>query len=225
MTDPADIRTGETAFQTRLIDRRPLSPGTVEIDLARPDGFSFVAGQRIRLLHGDLSRDYTLTNGPEAPVLTLCVRLVKGGAFSNLLDVAPQNAALSFSGPHGYFVFHASQRPAVWVATGTGIAPFAAMCRSGRRCTVAAHGVRNAEELYYSDLLRIAAGTYAGCLSTEPDAPGDFFHGRVTDYLQHRLTTDAYDFYLCGRREMIRDATLIIDDRFPGSRIYAEIFY
>jgi len=225
MTDPADTRTGKPPFQTRLIDRRPLSPGTVEIDLERPDDFSFVPGQRIRLQHGDLARDYSLASGPEAPVLTLCVRLVKGGAFSKLLDTAPIKTAVSFSGPHGYFVFHPSRRPAVWVATGTGIAPFCAMCRGGRRCAAAAHGVRNAAELYYGDLLRSAAGTYAGCLSAAKAASGDLYHGRVTDYLQHRLTAGTYDFYLCGRREMVRDAILIIDDRFPGSRIYTEIFY
>jgi hypothetical protein len=47
----------------------------------------------------------------------------------------------------------------------------------------------------------------------------------VTDYLQKNLAPGEYDFYLCGRREMIHDVTLLIDERFEGSLIYTEIYY
>ena len=40
-----------------------------------------------------------------------------------------------------------------------------------------------------------------------------------------KLARRAYDFYLCGREEMIRDVTLLVDEAFPGSRVYAEIFF
>ena len=53
----------------------------------------------------------------------------------------------------------------------------------------------------------------------------DAFQGRVTEYLASLLAPGQYDFYLCGRREMIREATLLIDERFPGGRIYSEPFY
>ncbi len=35
----------------------------------------------------------------------------------------------------------------------------------------------------------------------------------------------SYDLYLCGRQEMIRDATLMADERFPGSLVFSEFFY
>lgn len=54
---------------------------------------------------------------------------------------------------------------------------------------------------------------------------GKIHEGTVTDYLARRLPRDRYDFYLCGRSEMIRDAILVIDDRFPGSLVYTETFY
>ena len=31
--------------------------------------------------------------------------------------------------------------------------------------------------------------------------------------------------FLCGEREMIRGVTLLVDERFPGSRVYTEVFY
>jgi hypothetical protein len=34
-----------------------------------------------------------------------------------------------------------------------------------------------------------------------------------------------YDFYLCGRGDMVRDVTLIVDELFSGSLLYTETFY
>jgi hypothetical protein len=47
----------------------------------------------------------------------------------------------------------------------------------------------------------------------------------VTDYIRNRLPPRTYDFYLCGRQDMIRDVTLLVDERFDGSLVYSEIFY
>jgi ferredoxin-NADP reductase len=47
----------------------------------------------------------------------------------------------------------------------------------------------------------------------------------VTEYLQQHLPPAPYDFYLCGRREMIRDVTWLADEQYPDSRIYSETFY
>ncbi len=225
MTPREKSRPENPAYRTRLLDRRALSPGAFEIDLARPEGFSFLPGQRIRLCHGDLQRDYSLVNAPDEPILTLCVRFVKQGAFSPLLKAAPKNTPFSFSGPHGYFVFRPSGKTPVWVASGTGIAPFAAMCRSGVSAASVVHGVRSRKELYYADLFRRHAASYTPCVTASEKDMQDVFHGRATRFLEERLAPGAYDFYLCGRREMVRDATFIVDERFPGSNIYSEIFY
>jgi NAD(P)H-flavin reductase len=102
------------------------------------------------------------------------------------------------------------------------------MVRSGVRDFLLLHGVRAAEDLYYEDLFRAAAAEVVPCLTghgggqlPRPEA----FYGRVTAYLEKNLTRNPYDFYLCGREEMIRDVTLLVDEAFPGSRVYAEIFF
>jgi len=43
--------------------------------------------------------------------------------------------------------------------------------------------------------------------------------------LQKHLPTAVYDFYLCGRGEMIREVTWLVDEKFPGSLLYSELFY
>jgi NAD(P)H-flavin reductase len=84
--------------------------------------------------------------------------------------------------------------------------------------------VETSAELYYAEELQPAAGNYIPCLS-QPSKSQPYFEGRVTDYLRRHLPPVSYDFYLCGRREMIRDVTLLVDERFEGSFIYTETFY
>jgi benzoate/toluate 1,2-dioxygenase reductase subunit len=44
-------------------------------------------------------------------------------------------------------------------------------------------------------------------------------------FLEKNLIPGRYDFYLCGRREMIRDVTFLVDEKFPGALVFTETFY
>jgi benzoate/toluate 1,2-dioxygenase reductase component len=214
---------GGTQHGTALSRRIWLSDATFELELDRPAGFDFVPGQGICLGEGRDEREYSLSSGRGEQRLTLCIRRVENGALSSWLAEAPVGRQIAFTGPHGFFTYQASPRPAVFVATGTGVAPFQAMARSGCSGFTILHGVRTAKELYYGESLRAAALRYIPCLSAGA-APGAFA-GRVTDWVRASLAPGSYDFYLCGRREMIRDMTALVDGSFPGSRVYAEIFF
>ena len=201
---------------------------TFEVRLSRPAGFSFRAGQHIRLRSQGLERDYSLITGPGEAPLAICIRHVPEGALTAYLASLEPGSELLFTGPHGRFTFRPSDRPPIFVATGTGIAPFASMARAGVRDFLLVHGVREAEELYYEALFRGAATEVVYCLTgcgPEKSPRPDAFFGRVTAYLEANLARRAYDFYLCGREEMIRDVTLLVDEAFPGSRVYSEIFF
>ena len=63
-------------YTAQLIERRWLSPATFALDLARPTGFEYRAGQRIRLIGARGEREYTPASAPDA-----------GGSFSNRLIV------------------------------------------------------------------------------------------------------------------------------------------
>jgi NAD(P)H-flavin reductase len=214
----------EKDYATEIITHRWLSKKTFEIKLHRPEAFNFKPGQRISLKHETVERDYSLASSPDEPDLTLCIRYVAGGLLSQLLGDAQSGTQLYFYGPHGYFTFKPSGRPAVLVASGTGIAPFRSMVRSGVTPEFILHGVETSEDLYYAEELQPAAGSYVPCLSQSGKSQ-THFNGRVTDYLQRHLPSDNYDFYLCGGREMIRDVTLLVDELFEGSLIYSESFY
>jgi benzoate/toluate 1,2-dioxygenase reductase subunit len=220
--DVADRR----IYTSRVTGRRWLTADTFTLELERPPGFRFTAGQRIQLLLDEKKRDYSLIPGDRPEVMELLIRSMAGGPVSTLLGRCPLQTVLSYGGPGGHFIHHPSPRQAVFIATGTGVAPFAAMSRSGVRGFVLLHGVRHAAELYYRELLESSAAGYIPCLTGRgAPLPPDAFPGRVSRYLQTRLPPEAYDFYLAGRREMIADVMAIVDDCFPSARVYSEIFF
>ena len=215
---------GEKDYSAEIIERGRLSKKTFEIKLHRPEAFNFKPGQRIILKYKNFERDYSLASSPDESYLTLCIRYVEGGLLSQAIGDAEIGTRLSFYGPHGYFTFKPSQRPTVLVASGTGIAPFRSMVRSGISPDFLLHGVETTDDLYYSEEFQSVAESYIPCLS-QPKNSQTYFRGRVTDYLQMHLPPDSCDFYLCGRSEMIRDVTLLVDELFEGSYIYTETFY
>ncbi len=205
-----------------------LTAHTFEIRFRRPAGFAFLPGQKVQVVHGRIVRDYSLLSLPEDEELTICVRHIPEGKMSPVLAHARTGRTFHLTSAFGFFLFQPSRRPAVFVATGTGIAPFVAFARSGVRDFHLLHGVRSAEELYYHDLLAPSASSFIPCLSGAPALDSHWPHafaGYVTAYLENQLAFGDYDFYLCGRGEMVRDAVRIIDRRFPSSRVFTETFF
>jgi ferredoxin-NADP reductase len=221
----SNVSANAQTYTATLLKRRWLSPKTFEIVVSRPPAFTFKAGQRMGISLGEHERDYSMISGPEESALAFCIRNIAGGALTSVLSTADMGTSLLISGPYGYFTYQPSPRPAVFVATGTGIAPFCSMAESGIAGFTLLHGVGLPEDLYYAALFQQAANSYLPCLSAAKKLPAHAFGGNVAEYLAQQLEPKIYDFYLCGRREMIRDVTLLIDERFPGSLVYTELFY
>jgi NAD(P)H-flavin reductase len=225
---PSGARRAAAEWETHLLARAALAPGTYRLSFARPSGFTWLPGQRIRIAGERVQRDYSLASDAADGPLEICLRRIRGGALSPVLAALAPGADVRFSGPHGYFTLRSSGAPVVMVATGTGVAPFAGMAASGSRGFTLLHGVRHAGELYYASCLSASARLYVPCISGAEGArgaPGTAFAGRVTDYLAQRLRRGRYDFYLAGRSEMINAAIALIDERFPDSRVFTESFF
>jgi ferredoxin-NADP reductase len=226
---------------------RRLSSSTFELKLARPEGFEFSPGQYALFPREPDDAAYTMVCAPGGPTLDFCIRLT-GGRFTASLSKLEPGDLLEISGPRGHFTFNSSERQAVLVATGTGIAPFVSYVKAGLAGYVLLHGARGPSELYYEEVLRPAARLYVPCISNSgkvepgpmpletvdqkddagargPSGSEKSHGGRVTDYLGRRLPQGLYDFYLCGLSDMIREALHMIDERFPGSFVYTEPFY
>jgi benzoate/toluate 1,2-dioxygenase reductase component len=213
-------------YRVKMTSRRWLTEAVFEVVFSRPEGFVFLPGQKVQLKLLDMGREYTLINQPEDQELKLCVRHVVNGRFTPLLAQAKIGDIFFMSPATGFFTYQKTTKPVVFMATGTGIAPFVAYVRAGVRGFFLFHGGRTEEELYYQEEVAKAARHYIPCLS----GPGDegqskFLSGHITKFLQQYLKEAVYDFYLCGNRDMVRDTIRIIDRRFPGSRVFMEPFF
>ena len=217
----------EDVMTAVLRERHWLAPGIMELRLNRPAGFTFIPGQFLRFVMDGYQRDYTMVSDTLAESLDLCLAMVDEGRFSGEILKTHIGTALPVSGPHGHFIYQGGDNPAVFVATGTGVAPFVAFCRSGVDNALLLHGVSTPDRLIYRELLQSMLSGYTPCI-TQPneidDGLADAYPGRVTQYLEQRLSPGVYDFYLCGRRTMIRDATAIIDRQFGDSRLFIETY-
>lgn len=217
----------DNLLATALISRQWLTPGILEFRLHRPPDYAFIPGQYARFMMDGYQRDYTMVSDPESDTLDFCIAVVEKGRFSTEIMAAEIGTEFQVSRPRGHFVFQSRANPAVFVATGTGVAPFAAFCRSGVSDALLLHGAVSTDRLVYRDLLAPGLRDYIPCvrqLDADNSKTTGVYAGRVTDYLQEQLTPGTYDFYLCGRRSMIRDATAIIDRRFGESRLFIETY-
>ena len=211
-----------------LLKRRWLSKKAFEIELSRPPSFEFKAGQTILMIHKSIKRYYSLLSTPNDPNLTLCVHHLPEGRLSSVLAGAEIGYQLKLTGPHGYFTFKPSIRMSVFIATGTGIAPFVSFARSGITDFVLFHQAISADELYFKSYFQKITPRYFSCLPVTPgkeSSSSKLYHGKISECIRKNLHPGSYDFYLCGEREMIREVTQLVDEIYPESRVYTEVFF
>ena len=124
-----------------LIAARPLSPSVRSLTFRTSGGAAVghVAGQYLDLIVPTarglpFKRSYSIASAPDAadPArFELAVTRVAGGPTSEALHALPPGGRVEIEGPRGTFLRSAEARaaPALFVATGTGLAPIRAMLR------------------------------------------------------------------------------------------------
>ncbi len=212
------------SFQTEITARSWLTDRIFEISLKRPTGFTFIPGQKVRVSTFETGREYTLINAPDDSKLIICVRYIADGKFTPELAQSEIGSTLTLSAPTGFFTYQSQDKKAIFVATGTGIAPFLAFTRAGVADFILLHGAHLENDLIYREEISASACQYIACVA-RPGNVKPFWKGHVTNYMEECVPEGNYDFYLCGNRQMIRDAFQIIDRKFPGSRIFSEPFF
>lgn len=216
--------------QFKVLHVEHITDATFILRLERRD-FVFKAGQCVNLGkvgHG-VNREYSIYSGEADPYLEFVIRKVDNGIVSRSLQALVAGDAVEVDGPYGQFCLEMPMQLGthfVFVATGTGIAPFASFIRTYLKLDYQVlHGVRYLQEC--NQYKHGDAKRYIGCISQDKNhTSNDVFHGRVTDYLkQHPLDTSA-TYYLCGNRNMINDVYDFLRlNNINGTRIFTEVFF
>ncbi len=163
--------------------------------------------------------------------LEFLIRLVPDGAFTPRLWSMAAGDRLRLGPPKGRFTRIAGdQRTHLFVATGTGLAPFVAMLAAMRRDpaappAVVVHGVSTTAELAYRARLdRWAADgrvVYEPAISRPDDPSNAGWSGRIGRvaailddvWTTHRLSPATAVAYFCGNPEMISAGERLLRDR------------
>jgi ferredoxin--NADP+ reductase len=196
----------------------------------------FAPGQFVRLGMniGDevVRRSYSLASAPGKPAELFLVR-VEGGALSPRLDrLALGDEVLVDPTPHGFFTLdHVPPAKDLWLlASGTGLAPFVSMLRSGLlwprfERVVLVHGARQSAHLAYKDELEAITAArpalrYLPMLTREahprvlagriPAAIGD---GRLEGAVGASIAPDRAHVMICGNPDMISDTLAALEQR------------
>lgn len=118
---------------TTLVERydRP-NPMLTRVRIRPDEEVDFLSGQYVGLRYDGTSRAYSLASSPTREDLELCVRRVPGGRLSpHICDDLATGDELTVRGPYGDLVLQDdSPRDVVFLATGTGVAPFRSMILS-----------------------------------------------------------------------------------------------
>ncbi|HTO48357.1 MAG TPA: CDP-6-deoxy-delta-3,4-glucoseen reductase [Burkholderiales bacterium] len=213
----------------------------LQLKLPANERLQFLAGQYIEfILKEGARRSFSMANAPhEDEFLQLHVRHVPGGSFTDhVFNTMKERDILRFEGPLGSFFLHESEKPIVFVASGTGFAPIKAIIESafkhnvGRPMTLY-WGGRRPQDLYLDALAREWAAEYPALFDYVPvisDAlPEDGWTGR-TGFVHRAVMADMPDLsgvqvYACGvpimvesaRRDFTHECGLPIDEFFADS--------
>jgi ferredoxin-NADP reductase len=206
--------------KARLIESHELAPNTRHFEFATLDwNAAFVPGQFLSVTasvgEDEITRAYSIVSPPGGNRVALCANLVQDGHLSPFLFSLKPGDEIDFKGPYGAFILRRPVSDSIFVATGTGIAPFRSMLLSGlhehpdQRFTLI-FGVRYEHGLLYDDEFRALAGRYKN-FDYRPTLtrPPEKWTGRTGRIQRHTL--DALgdrrdiDVYICGLREMVDD--------------------
>jgi ferredoxin-NADP reductase len=212
-------------FDARVLRSTPLSEFTkhIEFEVSGVSHFGFVPGQWLSVKTTtpggeEMTRAYSIASPPtENGSVAFCLNRVQDGFMSNYLCNLEVGETISFQGPFGDFTLRPPLRDTVFIATGTGVAPFRSMLhwllaekeRHQDRQFWLLFGARRQQDLYYRDEFEQLAMEHGNfhfqpTLSrAEEDWPG--LRGYVQQHLGEivGMRTDMHA-YICGLEKMVQ---------------------
>lgn len=169
-----------------------------------------------------ISRPYSLSGGKGEPWTELFIRKIANGRLSPWLTSRQPGDVIEVSPPFGWFrPAEATGGPKLFLATGSGIAPFWSAWTSGLTDPVEIRwGLRHVE-----DVFEHPANTASTISISQGDA-GGYRSGRITDGLYKIELPSNLHVYACGVDRMIEESKKILTARgLPESNFHQECFF
>lgn len=223
----ASCKTGQQRVAATVTRIESHDDAAVVLGLAVDAGIdapAFLPGQYVNIaVPGSTgSRSYSFSSAPGERDLEFLIKKIPGGLMSTWLSRAAPGDRLELTGPMGSFYLRGDDRPLLFLAGGTGLAPFLAMlevlARAGSRQHIhLIYGVTRDQDLVLVDRIaalarRLANFTFATVVAD--DASDHPRKGWVTQHMpDEMLAAGEVDIYLCGPPPMVDAVRRHLDDR------------
>lgn len=184
----------------------------------------FKAGQFVsfnEMLDGKkITRPYSIASLPDGNRFELCLNLVQEGIFSPYLFKMKPGDAVEMGAPLGFFVVRNPTKEAVFIATGTGIAPFRAMApdylshpQAGQLSLI--FGVRYENSIYYrnefEELARRHPNFHFWPTLSRPESSWSERTGHVQIHVLEAIGDRRdLDVYICGLKAMVDEVRAML---------------
>jgi CDP-4-dehydro-6-deoxyglucose reductase len=237
-----DIQVKTLPCRIQKMERLADDVMVLQLKLPANERLQFLAGQYLEFLLKDGSRrSFSMGNAPHNDeFLELHVRHVAGGQFTDhVFGKMKERDILRFEGPLGtFFLREDSDKPAVFVASGTGFAPIKSILEHAFKKGVTRPmtlywGGRRPKDLYMNDLASRWAAEHPGFkyVPVVSEAlPEDAWTGR-TGFVHRAVMQDFPDLsghqvYACGVPIMVDSARkdFVQQCRLPELEFYADSF-
>ncbi len=211
-------------MQARLIERIEIAPGlgSFVFEAQDGDGFDFTPGQFVsftaQIGGKPITRAYSIASAPDrsrpARRFELYLNLAPDGIFSHLLFAMKYGDTVEMRPPLGMFVLRQPPRDSLFIATGTGIAPFRSMLRAHLNADspefTLLFGVRYESHLMYRSEFEDLAARFPRFrfwpTLSRPEPGWKGRTGHVQTHLEEALGGRRdVDVYLCGLKLMVDD--------------------
>ncbi|MBB3119403.1 CDP-6-deoxy-delta-3,4-glucoseen reductase [Pseudoduganella violacea] len=228
---------------SRVATLEKVAPDVIVISLQLPanEALKYRAGQYIEfMLRDGKRRSYSMATAPDNGPITLHIRHMPGGLFTDqVFTTMKERDILRFEGPLGtFFVREESDKPMVFLASGTGFAPIKAIVEEMQRAKSTRPmrlywGGRRPQDLYMDALCRQWASdmpnfTYVPVVSNA--LPEDGWSGR-TGFVHQAVMADLPDMsghqvYACGAPIVVDSAKrdFVAQCQLPDEEFYADAF-
>ena len=232
-----DIQIKKLPCRVQKMERLADDVMALHLKLPANEKLNFLAGQYIEFLLKDGGRrSFSMANPPhDAELIQLHVRHVAGGQFTDhVFNKMKERDILRCEGPLGtFFLREDSDKPIVFVASGTGFAPIKAVIEHAlhkgiKRQMTLYWGGRRPKDLYMNDLATSWPFRYVPVISNA--LPEDNWTGR-TGFVHHAVMRDIPDLsrcqvYACGVPIMVESAKrdFIAKCKLPEEEFYADSF-
>jgi CDP-4-dehydro-6-deoxyglucose reductase len=238
-----DIQVKTLPCRVQGLERLADDVMVISLKLPANERLQFLAGQYIEFLLKDGSRrSFSMANAPhDDEFIRLHVRRVAGGQFTDhVFGKMKERDILRFEGPLGtFFLREESEKPIVFVASGTGFAPIKAIIdyafnKGVARPMTLYWGGRRPKDLYLNDLpLKWAAehSTHFKYVPVISDALAEDRWGGRTGFVHRAVMEDfpdlsGHEVYACGVPIMVDSAKsdFTAHCRLPEEQFFADSF-